>query len=89
MYYREAYRLSTDWNLLNNEEFKAFLFRIYQEVSSGRSGDTDMASQKRTGGFAPPVDNCQNFGRDPNGYAGVAWSIGGLHDRAWHERRVT
>ena len=25
-------------------------------------------------------------GRDPNGYAGCAWSIGGVHDRAWFER---
>lgn len=27
-------------------------------------------------------------GHDPNGYAGVAWSIGGVHDRAWGERPV-
>lgn len=27
-------------------------------------------------------------GRDPNGYAGIAWSIGGVHDRAWPERAV-
>lgn len=27
-------------------------------------------------------------GRDPNGYTGVAWSIGGVHDRPWSERRV-
>jgi len=27
-------------------------------------------------------------GREPNGYAGVAWSIGGLHDRPWFEREV-
>ena len=27
-------------------------------------------------------------GRDPNGYAGVLWSIGGIHDRAWFERDV-
>ncbi|MDA3901381.1 MAG: deoxyribodipyrimidine photo-lyase [Spirochaetes bacterium] len=27
-------------------------------------------------------------GEDPNGYAGVAWSIGGLHDRPWSERPV-
>lgn len=27
-------------------------------------------------------------GRDPNGYAGIAWSIGGVHDRAWPERKV-
>ena len=27
-------------------------------------------------------------GRDPNGYTGIAWSIGGVHDRAWPERPV-
>ena len=27
-------------------------------------------------------------GRDPNGYTGLAWSIGGVHDRAWPERPV-
>ncbi len=27
-------------------------------------------------------------GRDPNGYVGVAWSIGGVHDRPWFERPV-
>ncbi len=27
-------------------------------------------------------------GRDPNGYAGIAWSIGGVHDRPWAERPV-
>ncbi len=27
-------------------------------------------------------------GRDPNGYAGIAWSVGGVHDRAWPSRKV-
>ena len=27
-------------------------------------------------------------GRDPNGYTGICWSIGGVHDRAWKERPV-
>jgi deoxyribodipyrimidine photo-lyase len=27
-------------------------------------------------------------GRDPNGYAGVAWAIGGVHDRPWFDREV-
>lgn len=27
-------------------------------------------------------------GRDPNGYAGIAWSIGGLHDRPWFDRPI-
>ena len=27
-------------------------------------------------------------GRDPNGYTGIAWSMGGVHDRAWFERPI-
>ncbi len=27
-------------------------------------------------------------GYDPNGYTGIAWSIGGVHDRAWPERPI-
>lgn len=33
-------------------------------------------------------DRYQLDGRDPNGYAGIAWSIGGVHDRPWFERPV-
>jgi deoxyribodipyrimidine photo-lyase len=33
-------------------------------------------------------DKYQMDGRDPNGYTGIAWSLGGLHDRAWAERPV-
>ncbi|CAH2031308.1 deoxyribodipyrimidine photo-lyase [Trichlorobacter ammonificans] len=27
-------------------------------------------------------------GRDPNGYAGIAWSVCGVHDRAWGRRPI-
>lgn len=33
-------------------------------------------------------DKYELDGRDPNGYVGVAWSIGGVHDRAWFDRPV-
>lgn len=33
-------------------------------------------------------DKYQLDGRDPNGYTGIAWSIGGVHDRAWKERAI-
>lgn len=33
-------------------------------------------------------DRYELDGRDPNGYTGIAWSIGGLHDRAWGERPI-
>ena len=33
-------------------------------------------------------DRYELDGRDPNGYAGIAWSIGGVHDRAWGARPI-
>lgn len=33
-------------------------------------------------------DRYELDGRDPNGYAGIAWSIGGVHDRPWFERPI-
>ncbi|MDX2036431.1 MAG: deoxyribodipyrimidine photo-lyase [Isosphaeraceae bacterium] len=33
-------------------------------------------------------DRYEMDGRDPNGYTGVAWAIGGKHDRPWGERAI-
>ena len=33
-------------------------------------------------------DKYELDGRDPNGYAGIAWAIGGVHDRPWFERAI-
>eukprot|EP00297_Palpitomonas_bilix_P005640 CAMPEP_0113897354 /NCGR_PEP_ID=MMETSP0780_2-20120614/18622_1 /TAXON_ID=652834 /ORGANISM="Palpitomonas bilix" /LENGTH=516 /DNA_ID=CAMNT_0000888787 /DNA_START=32 /DNA_END=1579 /DNA_ORIENTATION=- /assembly_acc=CAM_ASM_000599 len=33
-------------------------------------------------------DKYELDGRDPNGYVGCLWSIGGVHDRAWTERPI-
>jgi deoxyribodipyrimidine photo-lyase len=33
-------------------------------------------------------DKYELDGRDPNGYAGCAWAIGGVHDRPWPEREI-
>jgi deoxyribodipyrimidine photo-lyase len=33
-------------------------------------------------------DRFELDGRDPNGYTGIAWSLGGVHDRPWGERKV-
>ncbi|MBN1234607.1 MAG: deoxyribodipyrimidine photo-lyase [Methanotrichaceae archaeon] len=33
-------------------------------------------------------DRYELDGRDPNGYVGIAWSLGGVHDRAWKERPI-
>lgn len=33
-------------------------------------------------------DKYELDGRDPNGYTGIAWSIGGVHDHPWKERPI-
>jgi len=33
-------------------------------------------------------DRYELDGRDANGYVGIAWAIGGVHDRAWGERPI-
>lgn len=33
-------------------------------------------------------DRFEMDGRDPNGYVGVSWAIGGTHDRPWPERPI-
>ena len=33
-------------------------------------------------------DKYQLDGRDPNGYAGIAWAIAGKHDRPWFDRPI-
>lgn len=33
-------------------------------------------------------DRYELDGRDPNGYVGIAWSIGGVHDRPWFNRET-
>ena len=33
-------------------------------------------------------DKYELDGRDPNGYVGCMWSIGGIHDQGWGERPI-
>lgn len=33
-------------------------------------------------------DTYELDGRDPNGYVGCLWSIGGIHDQGWGERPI-
>lgn len=39
--------------------------------------------------YALQLNDTYNLdGHDPNGYVGILWSIAGLHDRPWQERKV-
>lgn len=48
----------------------------------------DSLSRRRYAAAIYLNDKYQLDGRDPNGYTGIAWSIGGVHDRPWAERAV-
>jgi len=71
-----------------------------QMVGSGKMhGYMRMYWAKKILEWTNNVDTAMNFaialndkyeldGRDPNGYAGIAWSLGGVHDRPWFERPI-
>ena len=79
----------------------AQIARIEQTLSgrdSARSADHRRKFAKRVLEWSPSAaeaydicvrlnDRYELDGRDPNGYAGVAWAIGGKHDRAWGPER--
>ena len=70
-----------------------------QMVSSGwMHGYMRMYWAKKILEWSPAADEAYDIcvrlndryeldGRDPNGYAGIAWAIGGKHDRAWGPER--
>lgn len=71
-----------------------------QMVTGGKMhGYMRMYWAKKILEWSPSVEQAQKIaiylndkysldGRDPNGYAGIAWSMGGLHDRPWSARPV-
>ena len=67
--------------------------------SGGMPGYLRMYWAKRLLEWTPGPEEAQQLallfndryaldGRDPNGYAGIAWSLYGVHDRAWFERPI-
>ena len=70
-----------------------------QMVSSGwMHGYMRMYWAKKILEWSPAADEAYDIcvrlndryeldGRDPNGYAGIAWAVGGKHDRAWGPER--
>ncbi|NBG86978.1 deoxyribodipyrimidine photo-lyase [Isachenkonia alkalipeptolytica] len=75
---------AAQWELLTTGKIHSYLRmywckKIYQWTPSPEEA-MEIAT-KLNDGYS--ID-----GRDPNGYTGIAWSIGGVHDRAWTERPV-
>ena len=97
---RRPYRYDTDalagalthdpaWNAAQRQMLKTGKMHGYMRMYWAKkilewSADPDTAMQA-----ASTLNNRYSLdGRDPNGYAGIAWSIGGVHDRPWGERPI-
>ncbi|MFO7929116.1 MAG: deoxyribodipyrimidine photo-lyase [Candidatus Humimicrobiaceae bacterium] len=77
------------WNAAQNEMKNKYKMHGYMRMYWAKKilEWTDHPSQAQE--FAIYLNNKYELdGRDPNGYAGIAWSIGGVHDRAWKEREI-
>ena len=97
---RRPYRYDTDalagalthdpaWNAAQRQMLQTGKMHGYMRMYWAKkilewSADPDTAMQA-----AITLNNRYSLdGRDPNGYAGIAWSIGGVHDRPWGERPI-
>ena len=65
------------------------------ECGTAADGESWMDAQllahvlgKENPGVVELNDKYELDGRDPNGYAGIAWAIVGKFDRAWSERPI-
>lgn len=77
------------WNacqldLVNNSKLHGFLRMYWAKKILEWTPDPETALE-----YAITLNDRYSLdGRDPNGYAGIAWAVGGVHDRAWQEREV-
>jgi deoxyribodipyrimidine photo-lyase len=77
------------WNAAQKEMVKTGKMHGYMRMYWAKKilewTDTPEQAQK----IAIDLNNKYELdGRDPNGYTGIAWSIGGVHDRAWFNRPI-
>ncbi|KHE92143.1 MAG: deoxyribodipyrimidine photo-lyase [Candidatus Scalindua rubra] len=77
------------WNAAQMEMVKRGKLHGYMRMYWGKKIIEWTASPEQALKIAIYLnDKYELDGRDPNGYSGIAWCIGGVHDRAWKERTV-
>ncbi len=77
------------WNAAQNEMIRTGKMHGYMRMYWAKKILEWTESPKKALQIAIYLnDKYELDGRDPNGYVGIAWSIGGLHDRAWKERNI-
>lgn len=77
------------WNAAQMEAVKTGRMHNYMRMYWGKKILEWSANAQQAIEIAVYLnDKYELDGRDPNGYAGILWAIGGLHDRPWFERPV-
>jgi deoxyribodipyrimidine photo-lyase len=77
------------WNAAQREMVKRGKMHGYMRMYWGKKILEWTESPERAIEIAVYLnDRYELDGRDPNGYAGIAWTLGGVHDRPWRERPV-
>lgn len=77
------------WNACQKEMMKTGKMHGYMRMYWAKKIFEWVHSQKEAMRIAIYLnDRYELDGRDSSGYAGIAWSIGGVHDRPWFERNV-
>ncbi|MDC0336022.1 deoxyribodipyrimidine photo-lyase [Pseudodesulfovibrio sp.] len=80
---------STLWNAAQNQLLKSGFMHGYMRMYWAKKILEWSHSPEEAHSIAFKInDRYQLDGRDPNGYVGILWSLGGLHDRAWKTRPV-
>ncbi|WP_319470661.1 deoxyribodipyrimidine photo-lyase [uncultured Pseudodesulfovibrio sp.] len=87
--FEKAETHSALWNAAQNQLLKSGFMHGYMRMYWAKKILEWSQSPEEAHSIALKLnDRFQMDGRDPNGYVGVLWSIGGLHDRAWKTRPV-
>jgi deoxyribodipyrimidine photo-lyase len=77
------------WNAAQMEAVKTGKMRGYMRMYWAKKILEWTASPEDAFRIAVYLNDKYNLdGRDPNGYAGISWSLGGTHDRPWFEREI-
>ena len=77
------------WNAAQNQMVKSGVMHGYMRMYWAKKileWSPDAAEAMKRAVYLN--DRYSLDGCDPNGYAGCAWSVGGVHDRAWTDRPV-
>jgi len=87
--FEEAVTHDPLWNAAQMQMVKTGTMHGYMRMYWGRKILEWSPSPQKAVEVAIYLDDKYRLdGRDPNGYTGIAWCIGGVRDRAWKERPV-